>query len=126
MSANLFAANLFAALEMAAVGIPVFPLHVSRDDSGKWTKKPAIKGWRTEATADARIIERWHRDFPRAVFAIELEKAGLLVIDCDRHREDADGCVAFKELVEANGLPLVPMTRTSGLGWHIFFRQPKM
>ena len=41
MSANLFAANLFAALEMAAVGIPVFPLHVSRDDSGKWTKKPA-------------------------------------------------------------------------------------
>jgi hypothetical protein len=121
-------ANLIAALKMAAAGIPVFPMHIFKNGAGKWTKKPAIKGWRTEATTDARIIERWHRDFPRAVFAIELGKAGLVVIDCDRHREDADGVVAFKNLVEANGagFPLVPMTRTSGGGWHIFLRQPKV
>jgi hypothetical protein len=119
-------ANLIAALEMAAAGMPVFPMHVFKDDRGKWTKVPAIKSWRTKATTDVEIIERWHREFPQAVFAIELEKAGLVVIDCDTHREDVDGCEAFEKLVAANeDLPSVPITLTSGGGYHIFFRQPE-
>src|SRR5262249_4262768 len=96
-------ANLSVALEMAAAGIAVFPMLLFKDGSGKWRKKPAIKGWRTKATKDVEIIKRWGREFPQAVFAIELEMAGLVVIDCDRHREDADGVMAIKELVEANG-----------------------
>jgi Virulence-associated protein E/Bifunctional DNA primase/polymerase, N-terminal len=118
--------NLTVALQMAAAGIPVFPMHVFKDASGKWIKKPAIKGWRTEATTDVETIERWGREFPQAVFGIELEMANLVAIDCDRHREDADGCEAFKAIVEANGasLPRVPVTQTSGGGWHFFFRQP--
>jgi hypothetical protein len=120
--------NLTVALKMAAAGIPVFPMRVVKDGSGKWVKKPAIKGWRTEATTDAETIERWAEEFPQAVFGIELEMAGLVAIDCDRHREDADGCVALKELVEANGVdfPRVPVTQTAGGGSHFFFRQPKV
>jgi predicted P-loop ATPase len=40
-------------------------------------------------------------------------------------REDADGCLAFKQLVEANGgIASVPITVSSGGGWHVYFRQP--
>jgi hypothetical protein len=125
IASGVVSINLTSALEMAAAGIPVFPMLVFKDDRGKWNKKPAIKGWRTKATTDRKVIKRWAREFPRAVFAIELEKAGLVVIDCDRHRDGADGCKAFKELVEANGggFSKAPMTQTSG-GWHFFFRQP--
>jgi hypothetical protein len=122
----LMSTNLTVALEMAAAGIPVFPMRVFKDNSGKWTKKPSIKDWRTQATTDSKVIKGWARRFSRAVFAIELEQAGLVVIDCDRHRDDADGCKGFKELVEANGggFSKVPMTQTSGGGWHFFFKQP--
>jgi hypothetical protein len=113
---------------MAAAGTPVFPMRVSKDDHGKWNKKPAITGWRTKASTDSKVIKRWAREFPGAVFAIELEKAGLVVIDCDRHRDDVDGCKAFKELLDANGVafPKVPVTRTSGNGLHIFLKQPEV
>jgi hypothetical protein len=116
--------NLKAALEMAQAGIPVFPMRVFKDGD-KWSKKPAIKGWRSKATTDPEMIEAWARADPTRVFGIELEAAGLIVIDCDRHREDADGCSAFNQLVEANGgITPVPMTISSGGGLHVYFRQP--
>jgi Bifunctional DNA primase/polymerase, N-terminal len=116
--------NLSAALEVAQAGIPVFPMRVSKVGN-RWRKMPAIKGWRTKATTDPETIEAWARTDPTYVFAIELEAAGLVVIDCDRHRADADGCLAFKQLLEANGgIPPVPITMSSGGGWHVYFRQP--
>jgi predicted P-loop ATPase len=116
--------NLKAALEMAQAGIPVFPMRVFKTGD-KWSKKPAIKGWRSKATTDPEVIEAWARADPTRVFGIELEAAGLIVIDCDRHREDADGCSAFNQLVEANGgITSVPMTISSGGGLHVYFRQP--
>jgi predicted P-loop ATPase len=116
--------NLKAALEMAQAGIPVFPMRVFKAGD-RWTKKPAIKGWRSKATTDPETIEAWARADPTRVFGIELEAAGLIVIDCDRHRQDADGCSAFKQLVEANGgIASVPITISSGGGWHVYFRQP--
>jgi putative DNA primase/helicase len=120
--------NLAVALEMAAAGIPVFPMRVFKDDRGKWNKKPLIKGWRTKATTDSKVIKQWATIFPKAVFAIELEKAGLVIIDCDRHSDDVDGCKAFKELVDSNGggFQNVPLTGTSGGGWHVFLKQPKV
>jgi hypothetical protein len=116
--------NLKAALEIAQAGIPVFPMRVFKDGD-KWGKKPAIKGWRSKATTDREMIEAWARADRTRVFGIELEAAGLIVIDCDRHREDADGCSAFNQLVEANGgITSVPMTISSGGGLHVYFRQP--
>jgi predicted P-loop ATPase len=116
--------NLKAALEVANAGIPVFPMRVFKD-SDKWTKMPAIKGWRSRATTDPGIIEAWAKADSTRVFGIELGAAGLIVIDCDRHREEADGCSAFNQLVEANGgIASVPVTISSGGGLHIYFRQP--
>lgn len=116
--------NLKAALEMAQAGIPVFPMRIFKAGD-RWTKKPAIKGWRSKATTDPETIEAWARADPARVFGIELDAAGLIVIDCDRHRQDADGCSAFKQLVEANGgIASVPITISSGGGWHVYFRQP--
>jgi hypothetical protein len=116
--------NLKAALEMAQAGIPVFPMRVFKDGN-RWTKKPAIKGWRSKATTDLGTIAEWAKTDPTRVFGIELEAAGLVVIDCDRHRDDADGCLAFKRLLEANGgVASVPITISSGGGWHVYFRQP--
>jgi Bifunctional DNA primase/polymerase, N-terminal len=116
--------NLKAALEMAQAGIPVLPMRVFWK-GGKWNKRPAIKNWRTRATTDPATIEAWAREDPARVFAIELEAAGLVVIDCDRHREDADGCSAFEQLVEAHGgIASVPTTISSGGGLHFYFRQP--
>jgi hypothetical protein len=119
--------NLRVALEMARAGIPVFPMRVFKDDSGKWIKKPAIRGWRTQATTNVETIKHWARTFSDAVFAIELEKAGLVVVDLDRHG-GADGCKNFEALVAAKGasIPLVPMTLTSGGGRHFFFRQSEV
>jgi hypothetical protein len=118
--------NLKAALDMAQAGIPVFPMRVFKDRD-TWTKKPAIKGWRSKATTDRKMIEAWAKTDPTRVFGIELEAAGLIVLDCDRHREDADGCLAFNQLVEANGgIASVPITISSGGGWHVYFRQPSV
>jgi hypothetical protein len=39
------AANLDSALSLTAAKIPIFPVTVFRDATGKWKKKPAITGW---------------------------------------------------------------------------------
>ena len=58
--------------------------------------------------------------------AIVVGRAGLVVIDCDRHPGGNDGIKAFNSLLGANGgnLADVPMTRTARGGAHLFFRQP--
>ena len=59
--------------------------------------------------------------------AIFVGRAGLVVIDCDRHPGGNDGIKAFNRLLSANGgnLADVPMTRTARGGAHLFFKQPK-
>src|SRR4029453_18559614 len=98
--------NLAVALELARVGIPVFPAHVLRRRSNSWMKKPAIEGWRTLTTTDKAQIKAWWQQFPRALPGIELEQAGLVVIDPDRHGNGADGMETFAQLcVDLGGLP---------------------
>src|SRR5262249_55596881 len=53
-------------------------------------------------------------------------RAGLVVIDCDRHPGGDDGIKAFNQLVSGKGIKLanVPMTKTVRGGAHLFFKQP--
>ena len=117
--------NLSIALAHAKAGIPVFPALISSNKkTGKWDKQPAIKKWRENATTDPIQIQRWFDLSPKAVAGIELGRAGLMVIDADRHG-GPDGVVNFYDLqVKHGGLPEGPVTNTAGGGQHFFFMQP--
>jgi hypothetical protein len=117
--------NVDVALSLAAAKIPIFPVTVFRDASGKWRKKPAIKGWQNAACRDPDQIRRWWNEFPGAVPGIELSQAGLVVIDADRHDADVDGVAALASLMAGHDdQNACPKTSTAGGGEHHFFCQP--
>jgi Bifunctional DNA primase/polymerase, N-terminal len=118
--------NLAVAKALALAGIPIFPAIVTWNaKTGKLDKQPAIKGWRTKATSDPAQIERWWAEFPDAVPGFELERAGLVVLDLDKHPGGPDGVRAFKRLrAEQDPIPSTPVTKTATSGFHIVFAQP--
>jgi hypothetical protein len=116
--------NLKIALDHAAAETAVFPVVVVQGPDGRWKKRPAIKGWRDAAKTDPDQIRRWWPQFSKAVPGIELGRAGLVVIDADRHDPEEDGVQAFAALrVEHQEFPH-PQTLTAEGGEHHFYRQP--
>jgi hypothetical protein len=111
--------NLTAALDLAAVGMPIFPAGPD--------KRPLLAGWQEKASTEPEQIRKWWVVHPDALPAILVGRAGLVVIDCDRHPGGNDGIKDFNRLVSANGgnLVNVPMTKTAREGAHLFFKQPK-
>ena len=111
--------NLAAALDLAAVGVPVFTAGPD--------KRPLLGGWQAKASIEPEQIRKWWLDHPDALPAIPVGRVGLVVIDCDRHPGGSDGIEAFNRLVSTNGgnLADVPMTKTARGGAHLFFKQPK-
>src|SRR5689334_10476202 len=88
-------ANREAALALAAAGIPVFPAILAMRADGGCDKVPAIKDWQNKASVDPAQIEGWWRTYPHAAPGIELGRAGLVVLDGDRHVGGADGVAAL-------------------------------
>jgi hypothetical protein len=122
---ELTAINLAAALELGAGGVPVFPAELLwNGEKGKFDKKPCINGWKDNATNDSEVLKRWWDQYPYAVPGIALGKAGLIVIDPDRHPGAADGVAALKELLGDRILQPTPTTKTAGNGFHFVYRQP--
>jgi bifunctional DNA primase/polymerase-like protein/uncharacterized protein DUF3987 len=111
--------NLVAALNLATAGVPVFPAGPD--------KRPLLAAWQEKATTEEKQIRKWWGTHPAAVPAIVVGRAGLVVIDCDRHPGGPDGIEAFNRLLSTNGGKLadVPMTKTARGGAHLFFKQPK-
>jgi Protein of unknown function (DUF3987)/Bifunctional DNA primase/polymerase, N-terminal len=111
--------NLTAALSLAAAGLHVFPAGVD--------KRPLLVGWQDKASSESEQIRNWWRAHPGALPALPVGRAGLLVLDCDRHPGGNDGIEAFNRLLRANGGKLadVPMAKTANGGAHLFFKQPK-
>jgi hypothetical protein len=116
--------NLEVALALAKARLPIFPAKVTFNaKKGKWDKEPLVKGWQQQASSDEKKLREWWRTWPEAVPGIELGRAGLIMIDTDRHGRD-DGVANFAELVaEHRPLPDHPITKTAGGGEHHFFRQ---
>jgi hypothetical protein len=115
--------NLQAALELAAAGLPVFPVRITYNQgTGRFDKQPCIKGWQTKATAnEAEVRELWHL-YPYAAPGLALGQAGLVVLDADRHG-GPDGVSVFRELATRYGLPQdVVRINTAGSGEHWIFR----
>ena len=114
--------NFDAAMELAARGFAVFPC----EEAGAARKrpKPGIR-WRHVSVAGrvhARALWSLHEE---AVPGINLAKAGLLVIDCDRKPGGPDGVAAFTALCDAADYDLgpAPQVATPSGGLHVYFRQ---
>jgi hypothetical protein len=104
------------ALRLAEAGFSIFPC--GQD------KIPLVK-WRTLSTRDPETIAVWWSEFPGALPALDLEKAGLLVLDGDRHG-GPDGRAALRELLnrQPDFFPeRTPAVLTPGDGVHVYFHQ---
>jgi hypothetical protein len=114
------------AIKLARAGISVFPCEPAR-------KTPSIRKWRDNSTTDIPTIERWWRVRANHLVAIDLHKAGLLVLDGDRHPDDDgviyhDGVEALRDLFRAHGYGAKgnPVTWTAGGGVHVYFRSRRL
>ncbi|MEZ5787743.1 MAG: bifunctional DNA primase/polymerase [Xanthobacteraceae bacterium] len=88
---------------------------------------PAIKHREPAySTTDADQLRRWWRIRRGALAAIDLRKAGLVVIDADRHG-GPDGVDAWDRLVSEHGADLSahPIVATPSNGVHVYFAQPE-
>jgi hypothetical protein len=116
--------NLAAALALAHAGIPVFPALLLRRNQYAFVKRPAISDWQELATTSEPLIRLWFSQFPEAVPGIELGRAGLVVLDPDRHANGPDGMEAYAQLIcDIGELPQHPTAKTPQ-GYHHYFLQP--
>lgn len=120
-----------AALQYAAAGIPVFPLHwIKKDGTCSCRmgalcqakgKHPRIKNWNEEATTDPEKIKEWWTKAPSANIGIPMgEKSGLVALDVDtRHHGDE----SLAMLMDENDALTVTLTVTTGGGGkHYLFK----
>lgn len=117
------------ALEYAARGIPVFPLHEPTGDDmcscGSRCGKNAGKHPRTrhgskDATTDENTIRRWWNKFPNANIGFATGKpSGLLVIDIDNDESWRALCSKHEPIISWRA-------RTGSGGTHLFVRMPSV
>src|SRR6478736_8957371 len=104
-----------AALDYAASGQPVFPVH----PAGPEVKRPIVR-WRTRATTDPEQIERWWSAVP---YAIGLSTGVLVdVLDIDRKPGRPNG-YAVMRMLDALGMldGVARWTKTPSGGRHAYF-----
>ncbi|GMU38256.1 MAG: bifunctional DNA primase/polymerase [Phycisphaerae bacterium] len=107
---------LLAALQYAALGLPVFPCAPSQ-------KRPTTEHGFHDATTDEATIRAWWRDYPRANIGVPTGAvSGVIVLDIDpRHGGD----VSIDDLQSLNGpFPETAMSLTGGGGRHVFLKHP--
>src|SRR5688572_18479619 len=98
MDGSLRKTNLLAALSLGIARIPILPVRVCLNArSNCWNKQPYISGWQEKATVDPDEINEFWDTYPDALPGIALGKAGLVVLDADRHG-GPDGVQAMHEL----------------------------
>ncbi len=121
------------ALEYAALGWPVFPVHgyadgactcpqgAACDEAGK---HPRLMRWREKATTDPDKIRSWWKRWPSSNIAIATgSAAGIWVLDLDGEA----GELALDDLCDEHG-PIDVETResfTGGGGRHLFWSWPE-
>jgi hypothetical protein len=85
---------------------------------------PGVK-WREQSTNDPLEIRRLQIKYPSAVWAIDLDKSGLICIDCDKDG-DNDGFVWLSGFFSDRPgyLDKVPGALSPSGGRHCYFRNP--
>ncbi len=118
------------ALQYAAMGWQVFPVHSAKDgvctckrgrNCAHTAKHPRCKHGFKDATTDKKKIRRWWKQWPDANVAIRTgAESNLAVIDVDGP-EGRKSLVALQQ--ELGKLPAGPVVQTSN-GWHFYFQHP--
>lgn len=115
--------NLAIALRMASAGLHVFP--VSPDSR----KRPTVRGsWRDNSTTDESTLRAWWRIRANHLCAIDLHKAGLLVLDGDRHPHpqtgeiEHDGVENLRNLFRGRNANVMPVVWTPSGGVHVYLK----
>lgn len=111
--------NLTVAKALAAQGFHVFPCQ----PGGLTPKRPCLGVmWRRESTTDPAQLEKWWRQFPGALPAIDLGKDGIVVMDADQHG-GPDGVAEWERMCEGRDVD-APIVLTPAGGRHSYFSQP--
>ena len=122
---------LDAALDYAARGWAVLPLHSPTEDGrcscsnpkcASPAKHPRTTHGLKDATTDPDTIRRWWSRWPTANIGIVCGPESFVVLDLDRHSPEADGPAIAEARFEweAEG----PLAETGGGGLHCFYRHP--
>lgn len=122
---------LKTALEYAASGWSVFPLHspfnggCSCGDGNckNIGKHPRTNQGLIDGTKDPKQIREWLKKWPDAnIGVVTGENSGIVVLDID---EGKGGPESLKRLEEENGaLPMTAEAKTGGGGRHLVFKHP--
>ena len=134
--------NLTAALDLAARGLQVFPLHSpgggkpcdcrnpqcgALDDTGKIIGSPSKHPWNehglSDATSNIEQVTRWWKVFPHANIGVATgPESGIVVLDVDpRHGGD----VELHAMIDSNEkFPPLPCYETGSGGVHFWFQHP--
>lgn len=111
--------NLDLALKYAERSFHIFPC-VGHGEKGKHPCPGVF--WRSQSTIDTEQIRQWWERWPDAVPALDLDKCGLLALDCDV-RDGVHGYDWAKEKI--GSLDGIPGSRTPSGGQHSIFRNDR-
>lgn len=115
--------NLNAALDLARRGAFIFPC---KSEGGPGVVKTPQLGssWPAISTRDETTIRRWWQRHPKSIPAIDLNKTGRLVVDCDVKLNDGLAWL-IKYLAARNAdLEGIPFVETPSGGRHHVFLNP--
>lgn len=105
-----------AALELAKLGLPVFPIKAGQK------APPLVAGWPDKATADPAVVGEWFgKDSVFGDANIGVHCEGLLVIDVDAAK---GGRASLEKLDLLFGVEPTRTARTPTGGEHIIYRLP--
>jgi hypothetical protein len=107
------------ALEYAGRGWPVFPC---RWDGGpRLRKTPLTRNGFKDASRNPKAVQQWWNRWPVALIGLPTGNvSGLVVLDVDVKRPDANGFDSLEDLGHSI-LPQTPMAHTESGGLHIYF-----
>lgn len=97
------------------LGLPVFPVRLSRETNGKWQKQPLAK-W-SRVSGDPEGVT-WHS--ANAVGVPMGRRSGLIAIDVDDYKPGSEA----EEWLERHGIANTRIHRTASGGRHFFFVLP--
>ncbi|MBU4357349.1 MAG: bifunctional DNA primase/polymerase [Proteobacteria bacterium] len=121
---------LQAALDYAARGWPVVPIHwpegdkcsCGKPDCQSPAKHPTTIHGLKDATTDKKVIAAWWQKWPNANVAILTGKeSGIMVVDIDPRN---GGDVSLKKLERLGNFPITPTAFTGGGGLHFILAHP--